>query len=121
MNRLTWAVGLAAFATGSGTPALAQVSAGSADSRSGQDVAVRICTACHVVSQDQPNPTILQPAAPSFRSIANRPGMTAVTVRHFIITTHTTLSLPRNMPNPQLSEDQATAVAAYLVSQRKQP
>jgi len=121
MNRLTLIAALFTVAAAATLEARAQETAAGTDPQSGLGIALRICAVCHVVSPDQPNPTILQPSAPSFRSIANRPGVTLESLRTFMLKTHATVDTPSNMPNPQLSDDQASAVAGYLVSLRKKP
>ena len=116
MRRLT---GIAVSITLVALGARAQDATGGADSHEGQTIAVHVCATCHVASPEQSGPPILQPPAPSFRSIANRPGVTAESLRTFVLTTHTSLKSPHDMPNPQLSGDQATAVAGYILSLRK--
>jgi len=87
------------------------------DAKTGHDLALRLCTPCHIVSQDQEfTPTFSGP--PDFHSIANRPGTTAKSLRKFLATTHTTLSNPKNMPNPQLTDDQIRDIARFIVSLR---
>jgi mono/diheme cytochrome c family protein len=81
-------------------------------------LALTVCTACHVVTLDQPDAPILQPPAPSFRAIARRPGTTEQSLRTFISTAHATLKNPFNMPNPQLTDDQIAGVASYILSLR---
>lgn len=88
------------------------------DPREGHRLAVKICGACHVAAPDQQFPPILRPSAPSFHAIANRPGVSAESLRTFLLTTHSTIATPRNMPNPQLTDDQATAVVSYILSLR---
>ena len=56
---------------------------------------------------------------PSFAAIANRSATTAQSLRKFLLTTHATLKTPSNMPNPQLTDDQATAVVSYILSLKK--
>lgn len=86
----------------------------------GQHLAFKFCAACHIVSPSQPDLPILRPPAPSFRAIAKRPGTTAQSVREFLLTTHKSLDTLSNMPNPELTQDQAASVADYLVSLKMQ-
>jgi len=88
--------------------------------RRGEDAARLICTACHVVAKDQQFPPLLQPPAPSFEEIANRPGTTVGSVRHFVTHTHwDEKTLPMKMPDLMLTAQQATELARYLLSLRK--
>lgn len=63
---------------------------------------------------------MLEPPAPSFADIANRPGMTAKTIRHFILTTHwDQKTIPMTMPNLMLMPEDASALAVYIMSLKK--
>ena len=72
--------------------------------RAGRALSLRLCTPCHVVSADQEMAPILRPPARNFRSIANRSGTTAESLRRFLGETHRSLGKPGGMPNPQLTE-----------------
>jgi cytochrome c1 len=56
--------------------------------------------------------------APSFRIIAKKRGTNADSLRNFLLTTHTILAEPANMPNPQLTKDQVTQLVSYILSLR---
>jgi mono/diheme cytochrome c family protein len=85
----------------------------------GAHIARLICSACHVVATDQEFPPILSQATPSFVAIANRPGVTADSLRHFITSTHWDADkLPMSMPNPMLTSEETRAVALYILSLR---
>ena len=85
----------------------------------GEHIARAICAACHVVASDQDFPPLLRAPAPPFAEIANRPGTTDKSLRHFISATHwDERTLPMTMPNPQLTGAQATAVTQYILSLR---
>ena len=87
------------------------------NAKTGHDLALRLCTPCHIVSPEQEfAPTFTGP--PDFHSIANRPDTTAKSLRKFLATTHTTISNPKNMPNPQLTNDQIRDIARFIVSLR---
>ncbi len=86
------------------------------DIRAGRALSLQVCTPCHVVSSDQETAPILRPPAPSFRSIANRPGTTEESLRRFLNETHRSLSRSGGMPNPKLTEDQVRQAAAFLMS-----
>lgn len=100
-------------------PAGSQNAGSQEDVRQGHDLAVKICSYCHVAALDQANEPILQPPAPSFESIAQR--KTLDLAQTFLTTTHRDISNPKGMPNPQLLDFQVKQVAAYLLSLRKQP
>jgi cytochrome c len=104
---------------GAGIAARGQPVAEGGDAREGHRLAVKICDSCHLVAPDQQFPPILRNPAPSFQAIADKPGATAASLRHFLLTTHATIATPADMPNPQLTEDQATALVAYILSLRR--
>jgi hypothetical protein len=54
---------------------------GNADA--GRELALRACTGCHIVSDDQRFPPLLT-GVPGFREIANRPNVTAASLRRTI-------------------------------------
>lgn len=118
------AVGLfAGPAARSGDAPLAQSSSvarpESASVARGEHIARLICSACHVVAKDQEYPPILDTPGPNFFDIANRPGTTQRSLRHFITTTHwDEQTLPMAMPNPMLTPEDTRAVASYIVSLR---
>jgi cytochrome c1 len=89
------------------------------DARKGHELAIVICSNCHVAADDQPFAPILRPPAPSFESIAQRANITTDYVRTFLTTTHRSISKPEAMPNPQLIESHVEQVTAYLLSLRK--
>ena len=87
----------------------------------GQHIAELVCSACHVVEHNQEYPPMLRPPAPSFDEIANRSGATLQSVRQFVSITHWDFNtLPMQMPNPMLSTSDASAVARYVLSLRRQ-
>ena len=89
----------------------------SAQVRRGEEVAQLQCSACHVVSENQKYPPLLEDPAPSFQSVANRPQTSEAALRHFVATTHwdqTTVKL--TMPNPGLSKTDTKAVIRYIFS-----
>jgi mono/diheme cytochrome c family protein len=99
----------------------AQQSTESDDIRAGRALALKVCTACHVVLPDQGSEPILQPPARPFRSIARKPGTTAESLRSFLAGPHRTFGNARNMPNPELTDAQIAQVSAFLLSLRDQP
>jgi mono/diheme cytochrome c family protein len=85
----------------------------------GRELALHVCSACHMVAKDQQFSPLLNPPAPSFMQIANRPGMQAEALRHFVKTTHwDEKTLPLTMPNPRLTDLETAEVAKYIMSLR---
>lgn len=85
----------------------------------GRDFALQACTGCHIVARDQPYPPIYKgkghPA--EFRDIANRPNVSAVSLRDYLA------SLPvipqtGQMANPDLSEEEMRNVSAFIMTLR---
>jgi mono/diheme cytochrome c family protein len=85
----------------------------------GHDLAAIICANCHVAASDQRFAPVLNPPAPSFASIAQRPNTDADSLQKFITTTHRGLDNSKGMPNPYLMDYQVTQVVAYILSLRK--
>jgi len=87
----------------------------------GEHIAQNLCSTCHIVAKEQQFPPILDPPAPSFLVIANRPGVSTESVRRFIVSTHwDTRTLPMRMPSTLLTDEQIDEVARYLMSLRAQ-
>lgn len=102
---------------GPARPASARAGASSAAQlRRGEEIAQLQCAACHVVSEKQKYPPLLENPAPSFQSIANRPQVSEAQLRHFIATTHWDQTIPMTMPNPGLSKADTVAVIRYIMS-----
>jgi mono/diheme cytochrome c family protein len=86
----------------------------------GDHVARLVCSACHVVATDQEFQPLLEPPAPKFEDIANRPGVTTKSIRHFVLTTHWNhRTLPMTMPDLMMLPEDASDVAAYIMSLKK--
>ncbi len=85
----------------------------------GHQLALEICSACHIAAPDQKTTPILNPPAPSLEALANKPGATAASVQKFLLTIHLSLANGKDMPNPELTEDQARDLALYVMSLRK--
>ena len=98
-------------------PASAQPTARAAtatDIAVGRDLALQICSACHVVSPDQHFAPTLRPPASDFHGIANRPATTNRTLHDFLLTPH------GKMPDAMLVDYQVTALVSYIMSLRDQ-
>jgi mono/diheme cytochrome c family protein len=88
----------------------------------GRDLSVQICAACHDVGAPQPFAPVLQPPAPPFRTIANRPGTAAESLRKFVMNPHgDQRPVSVRMPNQLLLPEQADDVVAYIMSLRQPP
>lgn len=88
----------------------------------GRDLALMVCSPCHIVTPHQDASPIFNgpPKPPSFHDIANRPGTSAETLDHFLTTTHSTVTLPIHMPDPELMPDQRQAVIGFILSLKDQ-
>jgi cytochrome c1 len=87
----------------------------------GLAVALNVCTSCHIVMPDQEFPPIFEgpPKPPTFSEIANRPDVTEESLRRFLSTTHSVMTLPLQMPNPELTDNQTKNVISFILSLRK--
>jgi mono/diheme cytochrome c family protein len=115
MDRLlpTAALGLSMFAAAAAAQQPDDIAAG-------RDLALNVCTFCHVVAPDQPTAPILRPAAPTFRSIANRSTTTAASLSTFLHTPHRDVPMPAAMPNLELSDEQIGTLVRFMLSLRGQ-
>lgn len=108
-------VGLASAQAADARQAASQV-------RAGRELAQTVCSACHQVESNQEFPPVLDPPAPSFQVIADRPNTTLASLKTFMANTkwdeHT---LPMKMPNMMLEPGQQTQLARYIMSLRKAP
>ncbi len=85
----------------------------------GRDIALNICSACHVVASGQQRTPILNPPATSLLDVANRPDTKPAALRHFVATTHwDEKTVPVSMPNPALTDEQIGDVILYIMSLR---
>jgi len=100
-------------------PALGQEAGNADDVRKGHELAAIVCANCHVAAADQRFKPLLNPPAPSFESIAQRPGTTAESLATFMTTTHRGIDNPNGMPNPYLMDYQVKQAVAYIMSLRK--
>ena len=85
------------------------------DAEAGRESAISLCSGCHAVSEDQPF-ALTDP--PDFLTIANRPHVTADSLRHKIaMLPHT--SLPGRMPKPMLNSEELANIVAYIMTTRE--
>ncbi len=81
--------------------------AAAGDSARGAKLAKQWCASCHIVSSDQARGADF---APTFASIAKRPGFTADRTAQFLMRSH-----PR-MPDVHLTRDEARDLGAYIAT-----
>ena len=84
--------------------------AGKASPEQGRGLALLICSACHVVSPDQPFPPTLKPPAPDFAAIAEQSTTDEQSLHEFLRTPH------GRMPDAMLADYQINALIAYILS-----
>ena len=109
-NNLNWILRrLIAVASLVAVAGLAANSALAADPDKGETLVKRWCADCHLVAADQKAATT---DAPSFASIAKRPGFEPAKVEFFLRDPH-----PK-MPNMTLGRTEAADIAAYIAALR---
>jgi cytochrome c1 len=121
MNRFALVTLLGALSALSAASARAEDQPATDDVSAGRALSLRLCTPCHVVLPDQETAPILDPPAPSFRSIANQRDLTPDKLNRFLAETHSSMRNLRSMPNPQLNADQIRQAVAFLTSLKKRP
>jgi mono/diheme cytochrome c family protein len=107
-------VSLAAIGAGSTS---AQGQADRANATAGHEFALGVCTGCHVVAADQPFAPLIS-GAPSFKEIANRPNVSAASLRRTISTLPQVPSHGR-MANPLINEHELADTVAYIMTLRE--
>ena len=78
---------------------------------SGRNLALRICSDCHVVAEGQAHPAT--DGAPPFATVARDPAVTALSLQVFLRSTH------ENMPNLILSPREIDDLVSYILSLRR--
>lgn len=81
-------------------------------------MAKELCASCHVVAVDQKQMPTVKPPVISFKEIAQRPTTDASSLQGFLSSTHSNISHPGAMPNPEITADQIRDVVAYILSLR---
>jgi mono/diheme cytochrome c family protein len=79
------------------------------EARAGQELAAKICSPCHVVGETP---------GPPFAEIAKGERAAPEALRDFLHATHSNMSHPGAMPNPELTDAQIEEIAAYLATLR---
>jgi mono/diheme cytochrome c family protein len=110
-----------ALALATGTATAAEEPGAAGDVQAGRAVALKICRVCHMVSAGPQRAPVLKPPAPSFDTIANRPGATTESLLAFLKTKHQSVANYRDMPGLRITDEQSQAVVRYIMSLRKQP
>lgn len=85
------------------------------DADAGRELAISACSGCHAVSEDQ---AFAFADPPDFLTIANRPNITAASLRRKIATLPHVVS-PGRMPNPLLTDEELADVVAYIMTMRE--
>ncbi|MGP0089557.1 MAG: hypothetical protein ACLPKB_06305 [Xanthobacteraceae bacterium] len=120
MNRLL--IGILAALIATGPAPLANAEDAHDEVVAGRDLALLVCSICHIVAADQRFAPRLEQRTPSFEEIANRPNTSAGSLRQFVTTTHWDgRTIPMTMPDPMLVEYQISQVTSYILSLRKHP
>jgi mono/diheme cytochrome c family protein len=81
------------------------------DPKLGHSLAKRLCSACHIVARE-PRVDSMLVDAPSFASIANKPGQSIEAIAGHIVIPHA------EMPQVKLTRDEIAALSAYIFSLR---
>jgi len=91
--------------------------------QAGRALALVVCTGCHVVAPDQPFKPVYTgpPRPPDFQEIANRPDITAASLRHHLETLPTVPKDPSIMANAELTSEQTRDVVAFIITLRDKP
>jgi len=92
---------------------------GPGEVQEGRELATKACAACHIVRADQEQRPTLRPPPPSFEQIAQSSKADLESLRGFLKSTHSNISHPGGMPNPQLREEEIQKISAYIRSLRK--
>jgi mono/diheme cytochrome c family protein len=114
----TWIIGTSLMLSAAAACMAADAQSDGARIGRGRSTADTVCWACHVVGANQPFSPILREPAPDFRTIAQKPGVTAESLKAFLHTTHRTQGKPYRMPNPRLSDEMIDDVVAYILNLR---
>ncbi|MDI1290359.1 MAG: cytochrome c [bacterium] len=81
------------------------------DTASGRNLALRICSDCHVVAEGQTRPAT--DGAPPFATAARDPAVTPLSLRVFLQSPH------KNMPNLILRPSEIDDLVSYILSLKR--
>jgi mono/diheme cytochrome c family protein len=116
---LRQSVDLAVFSIVAMLGCMASACADSAqDVRKGNELAVRFCSPCHLVSSQAGQDHARAPSGASFEQIAKGSKAGPEALRILLLSTQSNVSHPGGMPNPKLTEDQIRLISAYISSLR---
>lgn len=74
----------------------------------GRQLAEALCATCHLRGNDAEKSA--DSSIPGFRAVAKRPGQTEAHIVEWL------LAVPQMMPNHRLTQDEATSLAAYILT-----
>jgi mono/diheme cytochrome c family protein len=74
----------------------------------GHRLARETCSQCHLLGDERGRSTVEK--APTFRVVANTPGMTSAALRVILVTPH------KHMPALTVSGEEADSIVAYILS-----
>ena len=86
--------------------------------REGKELAMTVCSPCHVIAPQPSQQPAPPPPGPSFEEIAKGSKASPETLRIFLLSTQSNVGHPGGMPNPKLTEAQIRLISAYLSSLR---
>jgi len=87
--------------------------------QAGKDLAVSLCSPCHVVAPQTSERRPSGSGAPSFLDIAQGSKAAPDALRGFLRSTGSSVAHPGAMPHIDLSDEQIGTIAAYLSSLRE--
>jgi mono/diheme cytochrome c family protein len=112
------AFALAAAGALAGAPGSAPVESANAV-QAGKDLAVSLCSPCHVVTPQASERRPSGSGAPSFLDIAQGSKAAPDALRGFLRSTSSSVAHPAAMPHLDLTDEQIGTIAAYLSSLRE--
>jgi mono/diheme cytochrome c family protein len=87
--------------------------------QTGKDLAVSLCSPCHIVSAQTSGKRPSRSVAPSFMEIAQGSKAAPEALRGFLRSTSSSVAHPTAMPHLELTDEQIGAIAAYFSSLRQ--
>jgi mono/diheme cytochrome c family protein len=87
--------------------------------QAGRDLAVSLCSPCHIVSAQTSEQRPSRSVAPSFMEIAQGSKAAPEALRGFLRSTSSSVAHPTAMPHLELTDEQIGAIAAYFSSLRQ--
>jgi len=86
--------------------------------REGKELAMTVCSPCHVITSQPSQHPAPSPPGPSFEEIAKGSKAAPEALHIFLLSTQSNVGHPGSMPNLKLTEDQIRLISAYLSSLR---